>query len=72
MKTTSLLDNLFAKGSLLPDRLLNFRFAEEKPPFLPDCAARSAVSAGCLAGEDRSGTNVSANFPLGLQSPTAC
>jgi len=72
MKTTSLFGDYFAKGSLLPDRLLNFRFAEEKPPFSPDCAARSAVSAGCLAEEDRSRTNVSANYPIGLQSPTAC
>jgi hypothetical protein len=69
---TSFLNNFFAKRSPLSDRLLNFRFAEEKSPFSPDFAARSAVSAGCLAGEDRSVTNVSANFPLGLESPTAC
>jgi hypothetical protein len=69
---TSFLNNFFAKRSPLSDRLLNFRFAEEESPVLPDVAARSAVSAGCLAWEGRSGTIVSASFPLGLQSPTAC
>jgi len=44
MKTTSFLDSFFAKRSLLPDRLLNFRFAEEKSPFSPDCAVRNAGS----------------------------
>jgi len=55
-----------------PDRLLNFRFVEEEPPIFLDLAARSAVSAGCPAREGHSRSHLSANIPLGLESPTAC
>jgi|GEM_PF-5512531 len=56
MKSTFLLDNFFAKGSPHPDRLLNFRFAEEEPPFLPGRKVRQ------LASTDRIGMIIIPRF----------